>query len=126
MWQVSATGPSSRVLSTPSAVFRLTIAGAMGALAGVLFAGVQGQVNPLLMFSVFVYAAASATLGGLDSPGGAVIGGLLIGVFENLAAGYAPEWIGQEMKLVIALLSIFVVLLFKPSGLFGTAKIVRV
>lgn len=102
------------------------IAGAFGALAGILFAGIQGQVNPLLMFSVFVYAAASATLGGLDSPGGAVIGGLLIGVFENLAAGYAPRWIGQEMKLVVALLCIFVVLLFKPSGLFGTSKIVRV
>lgn len=102
------------------------IAGAMGALAGILFAGIQGQVNPLLMFTVFVYASASATLGGLDSPGGAVIGGLLIGVFENLAAGYAPEWIGQEMKLVVALLAIFVVLLFKPSGLFGTSKIVRV
>ncbi len=102
------------------------IAGALGALAGTLFAGIQGQVNPLLMFSVFVYAAAAATLGGLDSPFGAVIAGLLIGIFENLAAGYAPEWIGQEMKLVVALLSIFVVLLVRPSGLFGTAKIERV
>lgn len=102
------------------------IAGALGALAGTLFAGVQGQVTPLLMFSVFVYAAAAATLGGLDSPGGAVVAGLLIGIFENLAAGYAPEWIGQEMKLVVALLSIFVVLLVRPSGLFGTAKIERV
>lgn len=102
------------------------IAGAMGALAGALFAGIQGQVNPLLMFSVFVYASAAATLGGLDSPVGAVVGGLLIGVGENMAAGYFPDWIGQEMKLVIALLAIFVVLLFKPSGLFGTSKIVRV
>ena len=102
------------------------IAGAMGALAGAMFAGIQGQVNPLLMFSVFVYAVAAATLGGLDSPVGAVIGGLLIGVGENMAAGYFPTWIGQEMKLVVALLAIFVVLLFKPSGLFGTSKIVRV
>lgn len=102
------------------------IAGALGALAGTLYAGIQGQVNPLLMFSVFVYAAASATLGGLDSPGGAVIAGLLIGIFENLAAGYAPEWIGQEMKLVVALLCIFVVLLVRPSGLFGTANVERV
>jgi branched-chain amino acid transport system permease protein len=102
------------------------IAGALGALAGTLYAGIQGQVNPLLMVSVFVYAVAAATLGGLDSPGGAVIAGLLIGIFENLAAGYFPEWIGQEMKLVVALLSIFVVLLVKPSGLFGTAKIERV
>lgn len=102
------------------------LAGALGALAGTLWAGIQGQVNPLLMFTVFVYASAAATLGGLDSPGGAVIGGLLIGVIENFAAGYAPSWIGQEMKLVLALLCIFLVLLVKPSGLFGTSKIVRV
>lgn len=102
------------------------VAGALGALAGVLNAGIQGSVTPGLMFTVFVYAAASATLGGLDSPGGAVIGGLLIGVFENLAAGYFPGWIGQEMKLSVALIAIFVVLLVRPSGLFGTAKIERV
>jgi branched-chain amino acid transport system permease protein len=102
------------------------IAGALGALAGVLNAGIQGSVTPGLMFTVFVYAAASATLGGLDSPGGAVIAGLMIGVFENMAAGYFPGWIGQEMKLSVALIAIFVVLLVKPSGLFGTAKIERV
>jgi branched-chain amino acid transport system permease protein len=102
------------------------LAGALGALAGTLNAGVQGSVVPGLMFTVFVYAAASATLGGLDSPGGAVIAGLLIGVFETMAAGYAPSWIGQEMKLSVALIAIFVVLLVKPSGLFGTEKIERV
>ena len=52
------------------------IAGALGALAGVMVAGDQGQVTPTLMFTVFVYASAAATLGGLDSPGGAVIAGL--------------------------------------------------
>jgi branched-chain amino acid transport system permease protein len=50
----------------------------------------------------------------------------MIGVFENMAAGYFPGWIGQEMKLSVALIAIFVVLLVKPSGLFGTAKIERV
>ena len=86
----------------------------------------QAQVTPTMMFTIFVYASAAATLGGLDSPIGAVVGGLSIGVVENIAAEYAPEWIGQEMKLSVALLCIFVVLLVKPSGLFGTEKVERV
>ena len=102
------------------------IAGALGALAGVMVAGLQDQVTPTLMFSVFVYASAAATLGGLDSPGGAVIAGLMIGVIENMAAEFSQEWVGQDMKLAVALILIFVVLLFKPSGLFGTAKVERV
>ena len=60
------------------------------------------------MFSIFVYASAAATLGGLDSPGGAVIAGLMIGVIENMAVEYSlstgSAWIGQDMKLVVALL----------------------
>ncbi len=75
---------------------------------------------------VFVYASAAATLGGLDSPLGAVVAGLGIGVVENVAAEFAPGWIGQEMKLSVAVLCIFVVLLVRPSGLFGTAKVERV
>jgi len=102
------------------------IAGAMGALSGTLVAGNNGEVNPALMFSIFIYASAAATLGGFDSPGGAVIAGLSIGVIENLAAGYQPEWIGQELRLAVALIIIFVVLLFKPAGLFGSARVERV
>ncbi len=102
------------------------IAGALAALAGTLVAGGQGQVTPIMMFNVFVVASAAATLGGLDSPLGAVVGGLLIGIVENLAASFAPGWVGQEMKLVVALLCIFVVLLVRPSGLFGSTKVERV
>ena len=102
------------------------IAAAMGALSGSLVAGSNGEVTSGLMFTVFIYASAAATLGGLDSPGGAVIAGLSIGVVENMAAGYFPLWIGQEMKLSVALLTIFVVLLVKPSGLFGSTRIERV
>ena len=89
-------------------------------------AGAQTQVTPAMMFLIFVYASAAATLGGLDSPIGAVVGGLGIGVVENVAAEFAPAWIGQEMKLSVAVLRMFVVLLVKPSGLFGTAKVERV
>ena len=113
--------PTGRILAGSWA-----IAGALGALAAILVAGNQGQVTPNLMVSVFTYATAAAVLGGLDSPGGAVIGGLLIGIGEALAAEFAPGWIGQDMKLGVALVAIFVVLLFKPSGLFGTAKVERV
>jgi len=102
------------------------LAGALAALAGTMFAGTQGQVTPILMFTVFVYASAAATLGGLDSPVGAVVAGLSIGIVENQAAEWAPGWIGQEMKLSVALLCIFVVLLVRPAGLFGTAKVERV
>jgi branched-chain amino acid transport system permease protein len=98
----------------------------MGALSGTLWGGIVGELTAGLMFTVFIYAAASATLGGFDSPGGAVIAGLSIGVGEQLAAGYFPGWIGQELKLAVALLTIFVVLLFKPSGLFGSSKVERV
>jgi branched-chain amino acid transport system permease protein len=102
------------------------IAGAMGALSGTLVAGNNGEVSPGLMFTVFIYASAAATLGGFDSPGGAVIAGLSIGIIENFAAGYQPDWIGQELRLAVALIIIFVVLLFKPSGLFGSARVERV
>jgi branched-chain amino acid transport system permease protein len=102
------------------------LAGSLAALAGVMFAGIQGNVNPILMFTIFVYGSAAATLGGLDSPLGAVVAGLTIGIVENQAAEWAPGWIGQEMKLSVALLCIFVVLLVRPSGLFGTARVERV
>jgi branched-chain amino acid transport system permease protein len=83
-------------------------------------------VNLGMMFSVFIYASAAATLGGLDSPGGAVVGGLLIGVIQNMVAGYADTWVGQQMKVGVAFIVIVGVLLVKPSGLFGTSKVERV
>ena len=126
---VASNAESARLVGVPTSrvlIGSWAIAGAIAALAAVIVAGNQGQVTPIIMVSIFVYGAAAATLGGLDSPGGAVIGGLLIGVIENLAAEYSEEWVGQEMKLAVALLVIFVVLLVKPSGLFGTAKVERV
>jgi branched-chain amino acid transport system permease protein len=102
------------------------LAGALAALAGTMYAGTQGQVSPILMFTVFVYASAAATLGGLDSPVGAIVAGLAIGIAENEAAEWAPGWVGQELKLGVALLCIFVVLLVRPAGLFGTSKVERV
>ncbi|HEX6870732.1 MAG TPA: branched-chain amino acid ABC transporter permease [Micromonosporaceae bacterium] len=102
------------------------IAGALGAVAAALVGSSAGELTPSLMFNVFVYAAAAATLGGFDSLGGAIFSGLAIGVIQNIAAGYAPGWIGNQMQLGVALVLIVVVLLVKPSGLFGQVKVERV
>jgi branched-chain amino acid transport system permease protein len=102
------------------------LAAAIGAVGGVVNAGINSNVNLGLMFTVFIYGSAAATLGGFDSPGGAVIAGMAIGVIENMAAGYAQEWVGQELKLGVAFVVILVVLMVKPSGLFGTSKVERV
>lgn len=129
MRAVASNPDSARLVGIPTgAVLAASwgLAAALGALAGTLVAGITGNVQPSLMFTFFVYAAAAATLGGLDSLGGAVVAGLSIGVIENMAAGYSPSWIGQEMRLAVALLIIFVVLLVSPSGLFGSAKVERV
>ena len=101
------------------------LAAAIGAIGGVVFAGINNSVSLGLMFTVFIYGSAAATLGGFDSPGGAVIAGLAIGVIETMAAGYI-SFIGQEMKLAVAFIVILVVLMVKPSGLFGTSKVERV
>jgi len=101
------------------------LAAAIGTIGGVVFAGINNSVSLGLMFTVFIYGSAAATLGGFDSPGGAVIAGLMIGVIEGMAAGYIG-FIGQEMKLAVAFIVILVVLMVKPSGLFGTAKVERV
>jgi branched-chain amino acid transport system permease protein len=113
--------PTNRVLS-----FSWGLAAAIGALGGVVFAGQNHTVNMSMMFGVFIYASAAATLGGFDSPGGAVLGGLILGVIQNLVAGYADVWVGQQMKIGVAFVVIVGVLLVKPSGLFGTSKVERV
>ena len=70
-------------------------------------------------------ALAAAVLGGLTSPFGAVIGGFLVGIFENLAGTYIPG-VGNELKLPIALALIISVLVVKPAGLFGQPIVKRV
>ncbi len=129
MRAVAANTESSKLVGIKTSTVLMAswgIAAAIGALGGVVFAGINTNVNLGLMFTVFIYASAAATLGGFDSPGGAVIGGLTIGVIQNMTAGYADEWVGQEMKVGVAFLVIVAVLLVKPSGLFGTSKVERV
>jgi branched-chain amino acid transport system permease protein len=102
------------------------LAAAVGAIGGSMVASQNGNVNPGMMFAIFFSAVAAAMLGGFDSLLGAVVAGLILGVVENLVAGYQPDLIGQELRGSVSLLIILVVLLFRPSGLFGSKQIQRV
>lgn len=98
------------------------LAAAIGAVAGLLIAPVV-FLDPNMMSGVLLYAFAGALLGGLDSPAGAVLGGFLVGIIENIGGAYL---VGTQLKLTLALAVIAAVLVLKPSGLFGRAVATRV
>jgi branched-chain amino acid transport system permease protein len=100
------------------------LAAAFGAIAGMMVAPVV-FLDPNMMGGIQLYAFAAATVGGFSSPQGAVIGGLLVGVTENLVGTYV-SFIGTELKLTVALAMIIIVLLVKPTGLFGRTVVRRV
>ena len=97
------------------------LAAAIGAIAGMMVAPVV-FLEPNMMGGILLYAFAGALLGGIDSPGGAVFGGFLVGVLENVVGAY----VGTELKLSVALVIIVGVLVVRPSGLFGKVHVVRV
>jgi len=97
------------------------LAAAIGAVGGMMIAPVV-FLEPNMMLGILLYGFAGAVVGGLTSPGGAVVGGFLMGVIEPLA-GMA---IGSELKLTVALVVIVIILIFKPSGLFGRVVVQRV
>nr|WP_295469328.1 branched-chain amino acid ABC transporter permease [Mesorhizobium sp.] len=98
------------------------LAGALGAVAGMLVAPIV-YLDPSMMIGILLYAFASAMLGGLNNPAGAVAGGLIFGVVENLVGTYL---IGHELKLTFALIVVIAVLLIRPAGLFGKVIVKRV
>jgi len=100
------------------------LASVVGAISGIMIAPVV-FLDPNMMQSVIVYAFAAAVLGGIESPIGAVVGGLILGVVLNLLGTYV-EMIGNELRLAAALAIIVAVLVIKPSGLFGRATVQRV
>jgi branched-chain amino acid transport system permease protein len=100
------------------------MASAIGAMAGLLIAPVV-FLEPNMMGGVLIYGFAAAVLGGLTSPFGAVLGGFLVGIFENLVGTYIPG-VGNELKLPIALALIITVLVLRPGGLFGRVAVQRV
>jgi len=91
-------------------------------VAGMMVAPIV-YLDPNMMAGILLYAFAAALLGGIDSPGGAVVGGLVVGVLENLLGAFV---IGNELKLVVALVLIVGVLLVRPSGFFGSVQVTRV
>jgi branched-chain amino acid transport system permease protein len=93
------------------------LAAMLGAVAGILTAPTT-TLDPTMMQAILIYAFAAAVLGGIDSPFGAVAGGLLLGVGLNLIGAYI-DFVGADLRLPAALLVILVVLLVRPEGLFG-------
>ena len=99
-------------------------AAVLGAIAGMLTAP-SVFLDPNMMLAVLIYAFAAAVLGGIDSPVGAVVGGLLLGVGLNLIGAYV-DFVGADLQLPAALLVILVVLLVRPAGLFGKQQVKRI
>jgi branched-chain amino acid transport system permease protein len=99
------------------------VAALVGALAGVLIAP-RLFLDVNFMGAVLIYSFAAATLGGFDSPLGALIGGWIVGIAEGLAGTYV-DFIGSDLKILVPLTVILVVLLFRPTGLFGSPEVAR-
>lgn len=98
------------------------LAAAIGAIAGMLIAPLT-FLDPNMMTGILLYAFAAALLGGVDSPPGAVLGGLIVGVVENLLGAYV---VGNELKLTTALAIVILVLIFRPQGMLGRVTVRRV
>jgi len=98
------------------------LAAAVGGVAGMMVAPIV-FLDPNMMGGVLLYAFAAALVGGIDNPAGAVFGGFLVGVLENLLGAFV---IGNELKLAVALVLIIGVLVVKPSGFFGKVLVTRV
>lgn len=100
------------------------LASAAGAASGIMVAPIL-LLEPNMMQGIIIYAFAAAVLGGIESPLGAVVGGLIVGVTINLAGAYLPG-VGGDLQLAVGLAIIIAVLLLKPNGLFGRAAVRRV
>ncbi len=123
---VASNAESSRLVGVPVGRMLMlgwAMAAAIGALAGALViapVGLQGAS----MQEILVYAFAAAALGGFDSPVGAVVAGLIVGVVGTMTTQYLH--VVHDIELVVPFGLILVVLLFRPAGLFGTTRVERV
>jgi branched-chain amino acid transport system permease protein len=99
-------------------------AAVLGAVAGMMAAPTV-FLDPSMMLVILIYAFAAAVLGGIESPIGAVVGGLTLGVLINLLSTYV-DFVGSELRLPTALAVLLVVLLVRPQGLFGHVAVRRV
>ena len=101
------------------------IAGVVAAVGGLFLAGFPSSPNPSLGDTALV-AFPAIILGGLDSPIGAVVGGIAIGLVQVLTSGYAPSWLGANFSDIAPYVLMILVLLVRPYGLFGTAPVERI
>jgi branched-chain amino acid transport system permease protein len=106
------------------------LAAALGAVSGLFTAAAFPPLEPTMMQPVLIYAFAAAVLGGIDSPLGAVVGGLSLGVFLNLVGTYSDDFQDAgipidlaNLRLPVAFVFILLVLLVRPQGLFGRAAV---
>ncbi len=100
------------------------LAGLMGALAGLLVSP-STFLYPNSMDAIFVFGFTAAVIGGLDSPAGAVVGGLLLGVVLSYVAGYLGSK-GSDLTSMVALGILVVVLMIRPGGLFSATRVRQV
>jgi branched-chain amino acid transport system permease protein len=100
------------------------VAAVVSAVGGILIGNING-VN-ITLSSVGLKVFPAVILGGLDSIPGAVLGGLIIGVLENLSGGYLDQFFGGGVKEVAPFVVLVIILMIKPYGLFGTEEIERV
>jgi branched-chain amino acid transport system permease protein len=100
------------------------LAASLGAVAGMM-AAPTAFLDPNLMLVILIYSFAAAVLGGIESPVGAVVGGLTLGVLINVLGTYV-DFIGGELRLPAALTVLLLVLLVRPQGLFGHRVVRRV
>jgi branched-chain amino acid transport system permease protein len=98
----------------------------LGAVAGLLTEPSQFVLTPTMMQTILIYAFAAAVLGGLESPVGSVVAGIAIGIFLNLIGQYGGYLKDSALRLPVAFFVLLIVLLVKPSGLFGRAAVRKV
>jgi branched-chain amino acid transport system permease protein len=123
---VSSNPESSRLAGVPAGRMLMlgwALAAALGALAGCLIIPTLG-LQASSMQSILVFSFAAAALGGFDSPVGAVVGGLIVGVAQSLTTQYIKSL--SDIVLVVPFALILIVLMVRPQGLFGTRRVERV
>jgi branched-chain amino acid transport system permease protein len=101
------------------------LAAVLGAIAGLMAEPAVFVLQPTLMQPILLYGFAAAVLGGLESPAGAVVGGVAIGIFLNLIGQYVG-FVTSEVRTPVAFVVLLVVLLIKPTGLFGRRRVRKV
>ncbi|HET9011521.1 MAG TPA: branched-chain amino acid ABC transporter permease, partial [Gemmatimonadaceae bacterium] len=104
------------------------ISAGVAALAGITLAAGPARLNPGIGY-IALAAFPAMILGGLDSPAGAVLGGMIIGITQVLTQGYQPEyaaWLGNNFHAVMPYLVMVLILMVRPYGLFGTKEVTRV